>query len=125
MEKRRVTILIDGRPCSFYSDDSDEYIAALEQRTNAFMKQTAGFSGPSSYTNAVLTVLFLTDKLLRAEQETQKETEQKTEAKTEPKTELKTEKKAEPKEGRKNTAKAAGRENGQVSVWDLMEGQNT
>ena len=38
---------------------------------------------------------------------------------------LKTEKKAEPKEGRKNTAKAAGRENGQVSVWDLMEGQNT
>ena len=117
MEKRRVTILIDGRPCSFYSDDSDEYIAALEQRTNAFMKQTAGFSGPSSYTNAVLTVLFLTDKLLRAEQETQKETEQKTEAKAEPKTE----KKAEPKEGRKNLGKAAGRENGQVSVWDLME----
>ena len=102
MEKRKVTISIGGRPCSFYSDDSDEYIVALEQRVNTVMQETAKFSGSSSYTNAMLTVLSLTDQLMRMEQAEKPE-----------KPAQKGKKKADPK--------AAGKDDGQVSVWDLLD----
>lgn len=107
MEKRKVTISIGGRACSFYSDDSDEYISLLEERANAVMKQTARFSGSSSYANAVLSVLFLTDQLLRTEQ-TEKPQAEKPPA-------------VEHKGSKKNTGKAPGKDNGQVSVWDLLD----
>lgn len=99
MEKRKVTISICGKPCSFYSDDPEEYISALEQRVNAAMKQTAGFSGSSAYTNALLTVVFLTDQLLRTEQRGTG--------------------------SRKNVPKTEGREKdkGQVTMWDLLDDQ--
>ncbi len=93
MEKRKVTITINGKECSFYSDDSEEYIAALAKKANAAMKRTAEFSGGSAYTNAVLAVLYLTDRLMRTEQ----------------------------KGSRKSVPKAAEKEDGHVSVWDLME----
>ena len=93
MEKRRVTISIGGQPCSFYSDDSDEYISALERKTNAVMRQAARYSGSSSCSNAVIAVLLLTDKLLRTE----------------------------PKAPRKPVPKAAEEDKGQMSVWDLLE----
>ena len=96
MEKRRVTVSIGGQSYSFYSDDPDEYISALEQRTNAVMRETARFSGPSTYTNAVLSVLFLTDKMLRREQKGTKET-------------------------KKPAPKKEENEKGQISVWDLLD----
>ena len=100
MEKRRVTVSVGGLPCSFYSDDPDEYISILEQRTNEALRQTAGFSGSSGYRNAVLTVLSLTDQIMRTEQKG----------------------KTEPKGNRKSTPKTAGKEDrGQVSVWDLLD----
>ncbi|MBQ6399956.1 MAG: cell division protein ZapA [Clostridia bacterium] len=68
MQKRRVTISIGGVPCAFYSDDSAEYLGTLAQRANAAMRETAGFSGRSAYRNAVLSVLSVTDELLRTEQ---------------------------------------------------------
>ncbi len=104
MEKRKVTISIGGQPCSFYSDDPDEYIAALEKKANAVMRQTAGFSGSSIRMNALLSVVFLTDELLRAEQEEAAETEQKVRKKSAPK-----------------AVKTAENEKTQVSVWDLLE----
>ena len=73
MEKRKVTVSIGGQVCSFYSDDPDEYLAALEQRANAVMKQTSRFSGSSACTNAILAVLLLTDRILRAEQKAAEE----------------------------------------------------
>ena len=103
MEKRRVTVSIGGQYYSFYSDDSDEYISLLEQRVNAAMKQTAGFSGE----NAVLAVIYLTDQLLRTEAMSRDSDKQPA---------------AEP--GRKNAAKAAAKaaknDAGQISVWELL-----
>ena len=60
MEKRRVTITIGGQPCSFYSDDPDGYLADLEKRVNAVMKQTAWHAVPA--------VILLADQLMRSEQ---------------------------------------------------------
>ena len=105
MEKRKVTVSIGGQSCSFYSDDSDEYISELEKRANEAMRQTAEFSRSSPYTNAVLSVLFLTDQLMRAEQPGKLEKTQR----------------AEQKAGRKNNQKAVAKDDGQVSVWDLLE----
>lgn len=110
MEKRKVTILIGGQSCSFYSDDSDDYITRLAQRANAAMKQTARFSGSSAHTNAVLAVLLLADQLLRAEQ-----AEKPPEA--EPAEKIP---KPEQKGNRKSPARADGNNDGQVSVWDLL-----
>ena len=107
LEKRRVTLLIGGQRCSLYSDDSNEYLALLEQRANEALLRTARFSGPEAYTNAVYSLLSLTDELLRAEQRLQEGTE---------------EQKAAESRSRKNAAKTAGVEKGQVSVWDLLEG---
>ena len=109
LEKRKVTIWIGGQPCSFYSDDSDEYLSALEQRANAAMRQTARFSGSSAYANAVLSVLSLTDTLFRTEQKMK---------------EIISEKEGnEPKAHtpRKAIVKGKEEENGQVSVWDLLD----
>ena len=100
MEKRRVTVSIGGLPCSFYTDDTDEYISALEQRTNEALRQAAGVSGSSAYRNAVLAVLSLTDQLMRTEQKGE----------------------TEHKGNRKSIPKAAvKKEKGQVSVWDLLD----
>ena len=113
MEKRKVTVTIGGKPCSFFSDDSDEYISALENRANAVMKETARFSGSSVCTNAVLSVLFLTDKLLRIEQADKQEKADKPEqAEKPPRTEQKISK--------KNNTKTTSEDKGQVSVWDLL-----
>ena len=112
MEKRRVTVSIGGQSFSFYSDDSDDYIAALEKKANAAMRETAGFSGLSAYNNAVLAVLLLSDRLLRAEQERQPAPEPKgVEAEEPPKGEQK---------ARKTAPKAVRKEDGQVSMWDLL-----
>ena len=110
MEKRKVTVTIGGKPCSFYSDDSDEYISALENRANAVMKETARFSGSSVCTNAVLSVLFLTDKLLRMEQA--EKADKPEQAEKPPRTEQKISK--------KNNTKTTSEDKGQVSVWDLL-----
>ena len=108
MEKRKVTVSIGGKPCTFYSDDSEEYISALEKRANEVMKQTAKFAGSSTCTNAILSVLCLTDQLLRTER-----------AEKLGKTERP--QRAEQKVGKKNNPKAAAEDKGQVSVWDLMD----
>ena len=102
MEKRKVTVRIGGQRCSFFSDDPDEYISALEQRADEVMKQTAEFSGSSVRTNALLSVLFQTDRLLRLEQAVQAEKGPVSRAAV-----------------RKQNPKSAGKE--QISVWDLLE----
>lgn len=125
MEKRKVTISIGGQLCSFYSDDSDEYISALEQKANAVMKQTAGFSGSSSYRNAVLSVLFLTDELLRAEQGRPQQPEPDKLGSDRPEREDRLP--AAEQKIRKSIAKSAKKEEekdkAQVSVWDLLNDQ--
>ena len=108
MEKRKATILISGQPCSIYSDDPEEYLSALEQRANAVMRQTAVFSGQSAHMNAVLSVLFLTDALLRAEQKMKELTA------------LKEADETKTHAPRKNAVKGKEEENGQVSVWELL-----
>lgn len=105
MEKRRVTVTIGGQRCSFLSDDSDTYIAALEKKANEVMRQTAPFSGFSPLTNAVLSVVFLTDELMR-------ENKGKTE---------KPEDRDEPRQARKGIVRVSQQEKGQVSIWELME----
>ncbi len=102
MEKRKVTVKIGGEHCSFISDDPDEYISVLEQRANEVMKQTAGFSGLSVRKNALLSLLFQTDRLLRLEQSIHVEKEP-----------------ASRNAVRKQNPKSEGRD--QVSVWDLLE----
>ena len=122
MEKRKVTISIGGQLCSFYSDDSDEYISALEKRANAVMKQTEGFSGSSAYRNAVLSVLFLTDQLMSAEQDKPRKPEQNKPGPDRP--ERADHLPAAEQKVRKNGVKPAKKEDGkdkaQVSVWDLL-----
>ena len=89
MEKRRVTILVDGQPYSFYSDDSEEYLT-------------------SYYTNAVLSVLVLTDELLRMEQKNRETASEQKAAE------------ARQMPGRKAPGKGAAEDRGQISVWDLL-----
>ena len=118
MEKRRVTLLIGGVPCGLYSDDSDEYLSALERRANAVMRRTARFSGPSASANAILSVLSLTDELLRTEAR-MREIAARPEAE-----ENESEKrpaKALAKGSARAAAKAGGRDPGQVSVWDILQ----
>ena len=104
MEKRKVTVIISGQPCSFYSDDSDDYILALEQRANAVMRQTAMFSGSSAYTNAILSVLSQTDALMRLEL-------RKTAA----------EKPAAPAPRKAPVKEESAENKKQISIWDLLE----
>ena len=120
MEKRLVTITIGGQCCSFYSDDSDEYISALEQRANEIMRQTARFSLRA---NALLSVISLTDSLMREEKKTEEKKSEETEGavKAEPKPEPKTEPKAGNKRNRKNAASTPEENQDQISVWDLLE----
>ena len=110
MEKRSVTVLIGGQPCSFYSDDSDEFISALEQRANAVMKQTAKYAGSSAHSNAVLSVVSLTDSLLRAEALIAETAKGKAE-----------EKHSSPV---RKPVKNPAEDKRQVSVWDLLNGQD-
>ncbi len=115
MEKRKVTIWVDGQSCSFYSDDSEEYLSALAEKANAVMRKTARDSGASGKTNAVFSVLALTDMLLR--------TEQRMRAMEMEKKETADQKPAEAKRPlpRKTAAKAMEGDPGQVSVWDLLK----
>lgn len=108
MEKRKVTVTIGGQRCSFFTDDSDAYISALEQKANEVMGQTAQFSGRSALNNAILSVVFLADEIIRKNSE-----------KTE-----KEEAKAEPGQARKAAVKPPRQEKGQVSVWDLLGDEN-
>ena len=108
MEKRRVTILVGGQPYSFYSDDSEEYLSALEQRANAVMKQTAAFSASSAHNNAVLSVLVLTDALLRMEQKSREIASEREAAEV------------RRMPARKAPVKSAAEDRGQISVWDLL-----
>ena len=102
MEKRKVTVRIGGQRCSFLSDDPDEYISVLEKRANEVMQETAAFSGLSVQTNALLSVLFQTDRLLRMEASAGRE-----------------KKPAPGPAARKPQPKSTGKE--QISVWDLLE----
>ena len=119
VEKRKVTLSIGGQPCGFYSDDSEAYLTALEHRANAVMKRTARYAGPSAYTNAVLSVLTLTDELLRTEEKMREMRE------------LSDAREADPalagrnprKPAEKNPPKAPGKDPGQVSVWDILDGR--
>ena len=110
VETRKVTIQIGGKPCSFLSDDPDEYISALEQRANVAMKLTEGFSGSSAYTNAVLSVISLTDQLMRTEQKIR-------EAAAGPEPEAEESRRAA---ARKKSAVKAEENPGQISVWDVL-----
>ena len=114
MEKRKVTILVGGQPCRFYSDDSEEYLSALAERANAVMRQTAKFSGASNYANAVLSVLSLTDSLMRTEQELRAVAAGKKE------TAVRQPSEAKRPADRKAAAKALDEGPGQVTVWDLL-----
>lgn len=121
MEKRKVTISIGGQLCSFYSDDSDEYITELEQRVNAAMEETAG--------NSVRAVIILTDQLLRMEQEKAGQavaTEQDMPLKAEqekPEQTDQPEKEKQLQAEQKGKKKAMKTEKGQISLWDLMDEQ--
>lgn len=110
MEKRRVTVLIGGKPYSFYSDDPDEYISALEKRTNDALRQAGRLSGLWDASGAVLAVILQTDRLMRTEQEGPKATEKQEEPP----------KRTEAKGARKSGPKAAEEDRGQISVWDLI-----
>ena len=115
LEKRKVTILVDGQTCCFYSDDSDEYISTLAEKANAVIRQTAKDSGTSGKTNAVLSVLALTDMLLQTEQRMRDMAAEKKEAAVREPAEAKR------LNSRKTASKAAEENPGQVSVWDLLK----
>lgn len=97
-----MTVRIGGQLCSFISDDPEEYISVLEQRANEVMRQTAAFSGWSVQTNALLSLLFQTDRLLRMEQS------QNPEKKQNPRAAVK-----------EQNPKSPDRD--QISVWELLE----
>ena len=103
VKKRKVTVTVDGQSCSFYSDDPDVYISALEQRANEVIRQTERFSGASSRTNAVLSVIYLTDALMRSEKEN------------------KTKSGNENRRPGKNNPQPPAEDQGQVSVWELLD----
>ena len=102
MEKRKVIVSVGGQQCSIYSDDPDEYIAALAEEANKVVEQFSGINAKA--------ILFLTDALMRAE---------KTETPAEEPAERKAEAKAEPKRAKKSAPKVSPGNN-QVSMWDLV-----
>ena len=114
MEKRKVTVNISGQPCSFYSDDSDDYISTLARRANAVMRETAPFSGYSAQNNAIFSVVYLMDALMRAEKGAAEEA-------AGGKPEGKAEARAEVRRNRKTAEKASAEEKGQISMWELLE----
>ena len=109
MEKRNVTIFVAGKPCSFSTTDSDEYIHRLEAAANDVVKKTARATHRSLQSSTLLSVVTLADQILRA-------------------------KDAEEEQARQNPAparkKAAGKTKkqpsgieptDQMSIWDVME----
>ena len=126
MEKRKVTVTVGGRTVSFYSDDPEEYIAALEKKADEALKRTAVFSGAS---DAVLAVLYLADQLTRAETEAlSREAGRQPEAGTLSRG-TGTDRPREAEQGRKAPAKTGkpGREKKkeeQVSIWNLLGGED-
>ena len=112
-----VRVWIGGQPCRFYSDDPDEYIAALEQRTNEVMKEIAGL-------NHINSVLFLTDRLLRAEQKEREDGVPEAAAEEKQPRKKPAKAVAEEKGNRKSAAKAVPDERAQVSMWDLLGNPN-
>ncbi len=140
MQKRRVTISIGGVPCVFYSDDSAEYLGTLAQRANAAMRETAEFSGQSAYRNAVLSVLSVTDELLRTEQRVRElqDAEYRTagdggdsssvladRSDSGDSSSVLADRKNRPPVCRRGSAKEEPKERdrGQISIWDILEGK--
>ena len=132
MQKRRVTISIGGVPCAFYSDDSAEYLGTLAQRANAAMRETAEFSGQSAYRNAVLSVLSVTDELLRTEQRVRElqDAEYRNAGDGGDSSSVLADRKNRPPvcrsaAGRRGSAKEEPKERdrGQISIWDILEGK--
>ena len=93
LEKRRVTISILGQPFSFFSDDPDAYIAALEKKVNEALREARGRN------NAVLAVILLADRLLRMDQQ--------------------------PRERETRKPRPVEKDDGQVSIWDLLDEQRS
>jgi len=115
MEKRKVTIFINGRPCTLYSDDSDEYIRALESRADEALMQTAG--------NAVHAVISLTDQLMRMEQAApaeQAKQPQDGRLREQPQRAEMPDKPEKPPMAAPKK-KPAKTDEGQVSIWELIE----
>ena len=121
MEKRKVTVMIAGHRCSFYSDDSEAYLSALEQRANHVMRQTARYSGLSFSTNALLSVISLTDALMRAEQGKAEAAKVRAETGIEAKKESGPDTKPESKPARKKAEKPSMENKSQISVWELLD----
>ena len=130
LEKRKVTITVGGKPCSFYSDDSDDYIAALEERSNAVMKQTSAYSSTSG---ALLAVISLTDQLMRmeqapataqlsgSEQQNPKRRSPEPAESPEPTESPEPSKPSKTKQKRERKKEPVKMDRAQVSVWDILE----
>lgn len=106
MEKRNVTIFVAGKPCSFTTTDSEEYIRRLEAAANDVVKKTAQATHRSLQSSTLLSVVTLADQLLRA-QDAEKEAAQEPE---------KTKKKT-PRPRKKDASDASD----QMTIWDVME----
>ena len=111
LEKRRVTISIGGQAFGLYSDDSDAYIDTLEQRANAVLKRTAGSGEVLSLTNAMLSVIALTDELLRTERKNQQPTGERKAAGSSPSVR---------RDPAKDSTQTPEKDRRQISVWDLL-----
>ena len=110
MEIRKTTVSIGGKPYRFISDDSDEYIAALETRANDALERAKRLSGSSDDSGGVLAVILLTDRLMRAEQRALQAQNPQNESSKRP----------DPKANRKNPSKPPENDKRQISVWDLL-----
>ena len=65
MEKRNVTIFVAGKPCSFTTTDSEEYIRRLEAAANDVVKKTAQATHRSLQSSTLLSVVTLADQIQR------------------------------------------------------------
>ncbi|MBQ6562485.1 MAG: cell division protein ZapA [Clostridia bacterium] len=107
MEKRNVTIFVAGKPCSFMTTDSEEYIRRLEAAANDVVKKTAQATHRSLQSSTLLSVVTLADQLLRAQDSEKQEAQ-------------------EPPAQKKRTARprkqpASKEPSDQMSIWDVMD----
>ena len=107
MEKRSVTIFVAGKPCTFMTTDSEEYIRRLEAAANDVVKKTAQATHRSLQSSTLLSVVTLADQLLRARDE-----QERPEPPAAPR-----KKAARPK---KQSAEKSPSD--QMTIWDVMEG---
>ena len=106
MEKRNVTIFVAGKPCSFTTTDSEEYIRRLEAAANDVVKKTAQATHRSLQSSTLLSVVTLADQLLRAQDAQQQEATDESQPKK------------KPAKARKQPA--AREPSDQMSIWDVM-----